>query len=449
MNIVTELIGFPHILTDIFCAVSCQTLMEAEKVPSWGSVISSLGIWRTRWRNAMAMVSPTRKILLTRMEHKEPELFNRIKDKDNSAYREAVNYVEGNTGRILQCSITDSSFYDDRRSHYCYFYGSRVKVDNQYIYIGFENGNIRILNRWTKECIKNIDRPNVLPRRTQMRLLQLSERHLATKLNNGTIVIYDLATFQQTQILNDDSVPFYPLECGGFCITSDILVNCRASNGTSPVLIVPKFNHETGLFGPDEMARAEFDWPRNSFGRMVYCWEKYIIVDMSENEDGAKLRTVRVIDMKSLKQVRKRTFTEPYNILIKEECHDGTIVSFDSRKNCLVTWNVETDIVQVKVEFIQLVWIIILIINLSECNGKMKFNIFKIEGRQCIDNFSLIKVQSKTFDENCLKSMKRFLSYGNFHLVEKTCYFDGVQFIYLGINFHFWKYELQILEFDV
>ena len=44
------------------------------------------------------------------MEHRNPEIFNRIKNKDNCAYREAVNCVEENIGQILQCSIINSSF---------------------------------------------------------------------------------------------------------------------------------------------------------------------------------------------------------------------------------------------------------------------------------------------------------------------------------------------------
>ena len=129
-------------------------------------------------------------------------------------------------------------------------------------------------------------------------------------------------------------------------IGCDTIVNCRPRNGTSTVLIVRKFNHETGLFGPDEMARAEFDLPRNRFNGIVYCWEKYVIVNSSSLYKGhAKLRTVTVIDMESMKQVKQRTFTEPRDISIKLECHDGISVSFDSRTNCLVTWNVETDIV--------------------------------------------------------------------------------------------------------
>ena len=79
LDIVTALIGFPHILTDIFSAVSYKTLLAAEKVPSWNCILSLPGIWRTRRRKAMTMVSPSRKILLTRMEHRKPELFNRIK----------------------------------------------------------------------------------------------------------------------------------------------------------------------------------------------------------------------------------------------------------------------------------------------------------------------------------------------------------------------------------
>ena len=236
----------------------------------------------------MARVLPIRKIFLTRMEHREPELFNRIKNKDNSAYQEAVNYVERNIGRIMECSIIDSSFYDT--THYDYGNASWVKVDDRYIYIGFQKGNITILNRWTKQCIKNIDRPNIYHKEIGIICIELSERHLATKFHNGTIVIYDLATFEQTQILHNNSDPYFILGGLGFCITSDILVNLRSSR------------------------------------------------------DETRIVTVTAFDMESLKQVKQRTFTEPYNILIKEECHDGIIVSFEG--NCLVRWNVEKNIVQ-------------------------------------------------------------------------------------------------------
>ena len=91
----------------------------------------------------------------------------------------------------MECSIIDSSF-----DNICYDSFSWLEVDDRYIYIGFSQGNIRIHNRWTRECIKKIDRPDVLPRRTELNCLQLSDRHLVTKFNNGTIVIYYLATFE-------------------------------------------------------------------------------------------------------------------------------------------------------------------------------------------------------------------------------------------------------------
>ena len=149
----------------------------------------------------------------------------------------------------------------------------------------------------------------------------MSERHLATKFYNGTIVIYDLATFEQTQILHSNSEPRSVLDIGGFCITSDILVNLKpVGNDASRVLIVRKFYHETGLYGPGEMVPVEFDplRPLIYLEQIVYCWKKYIIVDMSQKSNGEKLRTVLVFDIKSLKPVRERTFTTRNNIFIKE-----------------------------------------------------------------------------------------------------------------------------------
>ena len=279
-------------------------------------------------------------------------------------------------------------------------------------------------------------------------------RHLANKFFNGTIVIYDLATFQQTQILHSNSERYYGnLELGGFCLTSDILVKVyynRLNLHFSAELGMWKFNHKTGLFGPDEMARVEFDWPLNGFDRIVYCWKKYIIVDSSQNKDDAKLRTVRVIDMKSLKQVKQRTFTEPYNILIKKECHGGIILSFEG--NCLVTWNVEKDIVQPVTEHSRKQGGVYSArmdhhpdyqFEISYCGGKMKLDIFKIGGRQCIENCSLIKVQSKIFDDKYSTIMMNILEKFDFHSSKQSCYFDGVQLIFIGRD------GLHLLEFDV
>ena len=73
--------------------------------------------------------------------------------------REAVNYVKGYIGRFLESSNIDFSI-----TNLIMFYNSEisgVKVDDRYIYIGFLQGNIEILNRWTRECIKKIDRPDL------------------------------------------------------------------------------------------------------------------------------------------------------------------------------------------------------------------------------------------------------------------------------------------------
>ena len=73
----------------------------------------------------------------------------------------------------------------------------------------------------------------------------------------------------------------------------------------------------------------------------------------------------------------------------------------------------------------------------------MKLDIFKIGGRQCIENCSLTKVQSKTFDEITSMMVPEIYA-GNYFTFERTCYFDGVQLIFM--NFY-GKYH--ILEFDV
>ena len=430
MDIVTKLMGFPHILTAIFSGVSHETLLAAEQVSSsWKSVLSLIDIWRTRWRKN-EKVSPMWKILSTRMEHREPN------------YREADKHVEGNIGRILECSIIKYSCIPTNYTYSSLILGEscKVLVDHRYIYSCFKLGKIRILNRWTRKCIKIID-PTSLYGQTIMGQ-RLSERHLTIKLRCGTIVIYDLATLNTTQIIRHN---YFERKCGGgFCVTSDILVNCCYDADRS-VLIVRKFNHETGLFGPGGiMVPLVYD----SNYREVYCWDKYIIVDTLQKNfvsyAGRSGRTVTAFDMESVRPVKEKNFTEPYNIITKRECHDGTIVSFDYDRDCLVTWNVGKDIVQpikehsrkqgkdgyketrysARVDHHPDYQYII-----SESNGKINLDIFKIEG--------LIQVQSKTFDENSSKIMMRLLN----HLIPipnqrvlQTCYFDGVQLIFMGID---------------
>ena len=453
MDIVTELIGFPHILTDIFSAVSYETLVAAEKVSlSWKNILSLPSIWRTRLRKVSP--TPTWKILSSRMEHRQPELKNRIKEEDSSAYQEAVNYFERNIGFKI------SEFSNFRIFHKASFLDGILqwewalncfKVDHRYIYMGFSQGNIRIINRWTWECIKNIDRPHVSG--YLLKGLQLSERHLATKFSSGLTVIYDLATFQQTQILPEDFYQYTGFETERFCITSDILVDLklRSANAARAFLSVWKFNHETGLFG-SEVRSEEFSYNcpnAYNLNAKVFCCEKYIIV---VDAIGYK-KLIRAFDMKSLNVVRQRTFEVSRNISIKEQCHDGMI--FYIEENCLVTWNVETDIVQPIAEHSSFptsdgdVYLAAMDhypdyqFRISKSNGKMNFAIFKIEGRQCIENCSLIKVQSKIFDDKYSTIMMNILEKFDFHSSKQSCYFDGVQLIFIGRD------GLHLLEFDV
>ena len=95
-------------------------------------------------------------------------------------------------------------------------------------------------------------------------------------------------------------------------------------------IIVRTFNHETGLFGPEidkvvpVWLNQNFFDDRGSDVPDVYCWEKYIIVDITVRRLDHivfAVRTVTIFDMKSLKQGKLRTFKEPFGLNIKKECH--------------------------------------------------------------------------------------------------------------------------------
>ena len=459
-DIVTELIGYPHILTDIFSAVSHETLVAAEEVsPSWKNIISLPSIWRNRWMKATSTttVSPTWKVLATRMEHRQVELLNRIKGGDCSAYQEAVNYIEGNIRQILDCSVQSSRVFT-MPWHNCFMRYSLVKVDHRYIYIGFPNGMIKIINRWTRDIVHNLNPPG--SDLTNICGLQLSDRHLATKFNNGTIVIYNRRTFQIVQTIREQFYAPYRYDCGGFNMTNDTLVNVTKSKvHLSMMITLRKFNDATGVFGPDTENTVSVDFQQYPIDMLAYFSENYIIAEalFAEKESDYFERTVQVFDTKSLEVVRQRSFNESCNSFasIKKECIGGTIVAFDAAKQRLVAWNLEDDTVQPIMDHPEFsekdVFIHSAAIDhrsdyqliISRRNGKIEFNICSIAGRRCIENCSLKKVQSKTFDENSsMKMMKILKNHLDYSSCNKNCYFDGVQLIFKG------KRGLHIFEFN-
>ena len=135
------------------------------------------------------------------------------------------------------------------------------------------------------------------------------------------------------------------------------------------------------------------------------------------------------------------------------ECHDGIIVSFEG--NCRVTWNVEKDIVQPITQHSSFPTSVGRVYSarmdyhpdyqfgISYCGGKMKLDIFKIGGRQCIENCSLIKIQSKTFDKNSSMKMMEISKSIIRSQYKQNYYFDGAQLIRTEDR------RVHIFEFDV
>jgi len=146
VDIISQLEGVPHVLEEIFFHVDVATVCESVKVSTtWKRLINSLGVFV--WKKNLKM-SPTWRTLAVRMEHLQPQLWDRMKKGDATSYRGACRYVEGNIRQISQSATKNFNFKAVHEGEY-----RVIRMNDKYVFIGGRS-KVVILNRWTRQLVK-------------------------------------------------------------------------------------------------------------------------------------------------------------------------------------------------------------------------------------------------------------------------------------------------------
>ena len=131
VDIISQLEGVSHVLEEIFFHVDAATVCESVKVSTtWKRLINSLNLWKCVWKKNLKML-PTWRTLAVRMEHLQPQLWDRMKKGDASSYQGACRYVEGNIRQISQSAKKNLNFKAVHKVD-C---GSVVRMNDKYIFI--------------------------------------------------------------------------------------------------------------------------------------------------------------------------------------------------------------------------------------------------------------------------------------------------------------------------
>lgn len=368
--------GYPHIVCNIFSVMNPTALLTAERVsPIWKQIISAPNIWKKNWKRN-ERISTIWRILSARLEKTNPEMFDRMKSGDVSAYRKAYVQVQRNIQQIEEYKerkrdvweIADlpNSDYGRFISHFLKF-----QTDERHVYIigsvapAISSFNptgqaVIILDRWTRNYVNSvvISGPGI-------KELQVNDRFLVIQqLSTGTIAVYRKADFQLIQTVHDQIDIFNSpnSDCHiGMCLGSDFLANMTLSRSHRLVVInVRRWNPSTNMFGPDVHRRIEWNiGPKSGVSPKIYCDEKVLIFEYFTRDWSRRI--IIAFDIKSFKEIRHRVFNNapedsaqftwwrPQAQKIKREIHNGRIVVFDRSGDgqfFLATWDVLTSSIQ-------------------------------------------------------------------------------------------------------
>lgn len=343
MDALSRLEGHAHVLDDILRTLSYAALLEAEKVsPLWKRMIRHhyVAIWRGYWHNQL-VVSTKWKMLSARLEHTQPELFDRMRAGDVSTYRQVCHHIEQNVGQMLECDLKKHRIYQTSSKH-LNLKGRMFRVNESSVFIGAHR-KVIIVNRWTAEFVKELDMPFSCAID-----LKLNESVLAVKLFGDSIVFYDLVHYNKIQVVKDlvGDYPYYR----GFCLGSDFVATLATSRNKRALGInVRRVNASTRLYGPDIDMTAVAHFDTEFWNEKFYLDGNFLIVDVFSRD--CLTRVIKVFHAATLQQIRERTFrTLVWGMTLKQECHRGHIVvnhvTDDYGGPYLAVWNVEQDTVR-------------------------------------------------------------------------------------------------------
>ena len=142
VDIISQLEGVSPAIEQIFLHLNIATAFEAVKVSTtWKRLMTNLNIWKCVWKKHMR-ISSTWRTLSVRMEHSQPQLWDRMKKSDVSSYKEALRYVKVNIRQISQSPMKNFNF----QALFNEDGFSMNRMNDKYVFVGGE-GKVEIFNR--------------------------------------------------------------------------------------------------------------------------------------------------------------------------------------------------------------------------------------------------------------------------------------------------------------
>jgi len=352
VDIISQLEGVSHVLEEIFFHVDVATVCESVKVSTtWKRLINSLGVFV--WKKNLKM-SPTWRTLAVRMEHLQPQLWDRMNKGDASSYREACRYVEDNIRQISQSATKNFNFKAVHKGEATF-----IRMNDKYVFFGARS-KVVILNRWTRQPVKDFVCCGGVYN------MQLNERFLVVQLTDE-MVIYDVQRLERIQTLGRRE-PHYRMIFG---LGSDVIFigephyNAKFGLGSVVNFIgkppflwqqpndykfeVHRWNASAARFVRDTETedRLKVIDAYNAF-MYIYVDDKYLILDFDIGVDNSRL--IKVFSLETMQLLRERKFDFMLSKRIRKEYHDGGIVvrtlPTDGQPSCVALWDVDKDTVQ-------------------------------------------------------------------------------------------------------
>ena len=338
IDVISQLEGVSHVLEEIFFHVDAATVCESVKVSTtWKRLINSLDVFV--WKKNLKM-SPTWRTLSARMEHSQPQLWDRMKKGDASSYREAFRYVEGNVRQIAQSTVNinfQTLLNLDRNN-------SVIMMSDQYVFIG-GSSKVVILNRWTRKVVIDfVCRGHVIDMQLNERFLVLIYKCSSTVYHK--IDVYDVRNLEYVQTLGTNSFDYETK----FSLGSDVIfiVHCRWDH---LYFGVQRWDPAAARFVRDPETEGRLNvQSEDTFFRYhckgIYVDDKYLIVDSIIKADETRL--IKVFSLETMQLVRERKFYD--HLDIRKEYHDGAIVvrtfPADGQPSRVALWDVDKGTVQ-------------------------------------------------------------------------------------------------------
>ena len=416
LDIISHLEEIPLVLEAILRHVDCTTLFKTVFVSkTWERLITNSTIWK-RFQQ-----TPVGKILCAGKENLGPKVLDRMgKRKKGSAPKSAIICLF--LCKFLKEQIFPLNFKNPDRHPLKVTFSNELAtmlvVNEKYLYIP-RRRDIKIVNRWTERLVNVLEGPKENPW-SRLKDVQLNERVIAVKAKhqsgNCSITVYELEHLNHVQSVEIDSH-------SSFCLGSNDLITCADSSHDvrSSTISVYRWHSSSAEFVEFKTNQLPKLPKLAYYDTLIYVDWKYLIVDLAIGRS----RIIRVFDLETIEKVRERRFTE--NFRIRRQYSDGAIAVQSREQDCVALWDVDKDTVEPIADH-PTKFVYSFAMNYHPYQIVIDYKTQPLYFlRRPLSNSSTIPIP---------KNSQNVMNVNNHYgWAWFTCYFDGVQLMYLTRNY--------------